>query len=940
MTRLQLSTAVHHLRRLAAPAPADRTDEQLLDAFRQHNDEGAFAVLVRRYSPLVMSVCRRTLGHEQDAEDAFQATFLVLARNCASIRKQGSLAAFLHGVSHRIAMNSRRSMARQRLRDQHGARAEASLPGEDITWREVQALLDEEVEALPEAHRRVFVLCGLQGVSKHEAARQLGLKEGTVSSRLARARRQLQARLQGRGVTLSTLMAALDLTSGGGQVGVATVETTAAWAVAYAAGACLRSAVPARVASLADGVSATMLVSNTRIVTALVLLVGLLAAGAGLLRRPGTQEAIAARAIAAPAEDTKKKAAAQTQVEVRGRVVGPDGKAIRGVKVEARLQSSGRPDGATRAGTATTTADGRFVLSFKKGPSDSVVVTATAAGFGLDWADTLPTKGEEMTLKLVKDQPITALVLGLEGQKVKDARLSVVRIEAPATATLAEHFAEEEMGKFRSRRLAAWALPEALRTATTDASGRLRLAGLGQERKIVVVLEGSSIASTEAWVLTRPQRLTTWQKVIPVYAADFRHLAAPARPVAGVVRDRATKKPLAGLTVRSEKLANQFWWGSRYVVTRTDAAGRFRLVGLPKGKGNWIVVEPPADQPYLGVQIEVPDPVGGEPVPVDADLPRGVWAEGQVTDDSTRRPVPGVKVRYLPGPGNPNVSLPGQRGHLYMREVSASSSGRYRLAVPQGKGMLAVQAGREFLPLSEQEPLKGDQTAARSELSLGHYHRLVDIEPAKDAEQIHCDVALSKGEKIQGKLLDPDGKEVKGAWAWGLGHAWEGWRGPLESSRFTLAGFNPKQARYVAFVHPERNLAGVLPLWADRVGRDPRRPAMKQLARLFPADENNGQLVVKLQTAGTLTAQIVDADGKPRPGVMLQVYLATRLDPTSHHPGAVKTDADGRVRLPGLIPGMKYVIQRLNAEEVLGWYTLGVGQTKDLGAVKLRRPGR
>jgi RNA polymerase sigma factor (sigma-70 family) len=924
MAQLQLDAAVHLLRRFVSAAPVNRTDEDLLEAFAGQQDEAAFAILVSRYSSLVMGVCRRALAHEQDAEDAFQATFLVLARNVASIRRRGSLAAFLHGVAQRIARNSKRSLARRRKKEQQGARAEASQPAEDLAWREVQALLDEEVRAMPEVYRRVFVLCCMQGTSRSEAARQLGLKEGTLDSRLARARKHLRHRLVGRGVTLSTLTAVLDVARKGAPVGTATVETTAAWAVAYAAGACAGSVVPARVASLADGVSATMLFSKTRIITALVLLAGLLAATAGLLRPTGTQEA-----AGAPAREAKE----HPEVEVRGRVLGPDGKAVRGARVEARLAPE-RPEGAAAAGTTTTGADGRFVLSFHKGPSESVVVTAMAAGFGFNWTETLPTKGEDLTLKLVKDQTITAHLVGLEGQVVKDARLSVVRVEAPAAATLAEHFAEQEMGQFRSRRLAGWALPRALRTATTDDRGRLRLAGLGQERLIVVVLEGSTIASTEAWVLTRAQLLPTFQKVIPVYPADFRHVAAPARPVAGVVRDRATKKPLAGVTVRSEKLANHFWWGSRFVVTRTDAAGRFRLVGLPKGKGNWIVVEPPAEQPYLGVQVEVPDPVGGEPIPLDVDLPRGIWADGCVTDQSTHQPVPGAKVRYYPGPGNPFVQL----GRLHTREVAVARDGRFRLTVPPGKGMIAVRAGREFLLVSEQGPLKGDLAAARFQLSLGHHHRLVAIEPAKDAERIRCDIALSKGETIQGKILDPEGKEVKGAWAWGLGHAWEGWRGPLESSRFTLAAFNRKQARYVAFVHPERNLAGVLPLWADRVGRDPRRPAMKQLARLFPTDNDNGEVVVKLQKGGTLTAQIVDADGKPRPGVVLEIYLATRLEPTSHDPSAIRTDANGRLRLTGLIPGMKYVIQRFNAKEVLGWYTLGAGQTKDLGAVKLRSP--
>src|SRR5205085_3210852 len=109
-------------------------------------------------------------------------------------------------------MNAKRNLARQRQKDQLGARAEATTAAEELSWREVQTLLDEEVQALPERYRRVFVLCCLEGLSKPEAARQLGLKAGTVSSQLARARERLQARLKERGVALSSLLALVDLT--------------------------------------------------------------------------------------------------------------------------------------------------------------------------------------------------------------------------------------------------------------------------------------------------------------------------------------------------------------------------------------------------------------------------------------------------------------------------------------------------------------------------------------------------------------------------------------------------------------------------------------------------------------------------------------------------------------------------------------------------------
>src|SRR5262245_53291587 len=171
----------------------DLGDQELLEHFVAAGDQSAFAQLVQRHSGVVWSVCRRVLQQEHDAEDAFQAVFLVLARKAASIRKREAVGSWLYGVAYRIAMRQRKTAARHHERLQHAAAAKPPTPPPtEAAFRELQRLLDEQVQRLPEKYRAAFVLCCLEGLSKGEAARELGCKEGTVASRVHQARKLLE----------------------------------------------------------------------------------------------------------------------------------------------------------------------------------------------------------------------------------------------------------------------------------------------------------------------------------------------------------------------------------------------------------------------------------------------------------------------------------------------------------------------------------------------------------------------------------------------------------------------------------------------------------------------------------------------------------------------------------------------------------------------------
>jgi RNA polymerase sigma factor (sigma-70 family) len=273
-----MSKVSHCVRTLALHQQGEATDGTLLDLYVRQKDQAAFEALVRRHGRMVLGVCRRILGNSHDAEDAFQATFLVLVRRAASIRPSGMVGNWLYGVAHRTALEARRSAARRRAKEAQVA--PRTDPPEDPLGH-LRPLLDQELERLPDKYRAVLVLCDLEGRTRKEAAQQLGLPEGTIASRQARARTILAKRLSRHGVTLSGGVLAAALAQ---EAAVAApldlIFATFKSATAYAAGpATAGSAVSASVAALTEGALRAMFLSKLKITVLVLVLIGVVGTG-------------------------------------------------------------------------------------------------------------------------------------------------------------------------------------------------------------------------------------------------------------------------------------------------------------------------------------------------------------------------------------------------------------------------------------------------------------------------------------------------------------------------------------------------------------------------------------------------------------------------------------------------------------------------------------
>ena len=320
MARGQGSLILRYVHGLVGRSVAGaHSDRQLLESFASLRDEAAFAALVERHGALVWGVCRRVLGRDQDAEDAFQATFLVLARKAGSVRWRQEIANWLYAVAVRVAHRARSRAQKQRCLESEAVAVAKANEVPDSDSFELIEMVDEEVSRLPEKYRKPVVLCCLEGKTYAEASRLLGWPEGTTSARLSRARHLLRRRLTRRGLALSGAAAAILTGTGSAAAAVPAgfAEITARAAPLFAA----HQAISGPAVTLAEGILEAMFLTRLKITVVVLLTLGVLGAGLGLRAQPGGSQAADPKAIGsqdkkpdkAPAKDKKAEDESKTK---------------------------------------------------------------------------------------------------------------------------------------------------------------------------------------------------------------------------------------------------------------------------------------------------------------------------------------------------------------------------------------------------------------------------------------------------------------------------------------------------------------------------------------------------------------------------------------------------------------------------------------------------
>jgi len=923
-------------------ADAPDGDRDLLTRFVKHRDEAAFRSLVHRHGPTVLTACRQVLSDPADIDDAFQATFLVLLKKVQSIDAAVPLGGWLFTAAHRVAVRCRADNTRRRAREAEAARRQpvtTELP--DVSWREAAAVLHAELNALPEKYRLPLLLCGVRGLTRDEAAEQLGTTVGAVRGQLERGRALLERRLTKRGIVLSAGLLAVLLMGSSRAAGGPSAE------LIDRAVRALGGHTSAAVAALANG--AFPMTPLKQMILPVVLMFGLIGAGLGSpppIAAPGEKSAPKmekpkADARPEPTRPEPKKPEAKERT-ITGKVLDADGKPVEAELSLVWLEGNPQPLGKTKA-------DGTFSASVPlKFKDQGGWLVARAAGHGFDFRPTgiedVPqsmTASADLTLTLPRGRSIKGRVLDLQGKPVAGATVMAIR------------FAAYDNDVSMNRHLNAWAaehnrggLPpygdrtmyftdkyevkERPYTATSNKDGHFEITGTGANQLVILQVRGPGVADKEFVTLNRDgfdpvpfnnsaeehgKKAYSFVRKWALYGPDPTFVMDREKIIRGRVTDHEGH-PRAGVTVTFSR-TNRRELNFEPARATTDKDGQYEIRGARKRAGYGVEVDVDLMAGLLPCQGFADDTVGYEPIVIDLKCAKGVIVTGTVKNKGTGEPVVAqLWVGVIAN--NPFVEKYPPFMHAAAHtsgQFRSDARGNYRAVVIPGPVVLSAgplnASHLQFKPAvpdpkragvfvtSEEGALMYDAYGAGGEQAFvqgSSWCKVLDAKPT-DTE-LKVAVELEPSTKTAVPVVDADGRPVSGVKATGIEDRQYAVALDLPNAALTVYNLDVAKKRLVAVAQEKRKLVGTLQL--NLGTKDP---------------------VVKLGVGGSVTGRAVDRDGKPLAGLEVHVDYE-RQDVSEVTAGLRKhkivTNAKGEYRIDTLVPGQEFRIVFTRGEKPFG----------------------